>query len=209
MAIDTSLVPSVPTPPDEKMTYEEFLTRLNGTHAEWVNGKVILMSPASDQHQDIADFLTALLRFFVETHQAGRVLSAPFQMKIRSDFPGREPDVLFIAGEHLDRLHKDHLEGPADLVIEIISPESAGRDRGDKYYEYEQGGVPEYWLIDPIREQADFYQRDARGIFRSVAADGDGRYYSTVLPDLWLDVKWLWERPLPSLLSVLKAWALI
>jgi len=65
------------------------------------------MSPASTRHQDIADFLTAALRLFVEHHDAGRVLSAPFQMKLEN---GREPDVLFVASDHLSRPMKTHME---------------------------------------------------------------------------------------------------
>ena len=52
-----------------------------------------------------------------------------------------------MASERLDRVHRTYLDGPADLVVEIVSPESAGRDRGEKYYEYEAAGIPEYWLL--------------------------------------------------------------
>ena len=79
-------------------------------------------------------------------------------MKIGPDLPGREPDILFIAREHLDRFRDTYLDGPADLVVEIISRDSRARDRGDKFYEYEQGGVREYWLLDYLRRQAEFYQ---------------------------------------------------
>jgi Uma2 family endonuclease len=49
------------------------------------------------------------------------------------------------------------------LIVEIISPESSGRDRGEKFYEYEMAGVREYWLIDPQREQVEFYELNAEG----------------------------------------------
>ena len=88
----------------------------------------------------------------------GVVRFAPFQMKTGPNLPGREPDLLFIAQEHLDRLKGTYLEGPADLVVEIVSPDSGARDRGEKFYEYERGGVPEYWLLDYARRQAEFYQ---------------------------------------------------
>ncbi|HXG64532.1 MAG TPA: Uma2 family endonuclease, partial [Blastocatellia bacterium] len=69
-------------PPPEKMTYQEFLDWLDdNTHAEWVNGEVVLMSPVSDKHQDLAGFLLALTRFFVEAHGVGVVRYDPFQMK--------------------------------------------------------------------------------------------------------------------------------
>ena len=50
-----------------------------------------------------------------------------------------------MATEHLDRLTDSHLSGPADLAVEIVSPDSLGRDRGDKFAEYGAAGIPEYW----------------------------------------------------------------
>jgi Uma2 family endonuclease len=78
------------------------------------------------------------------------------------------------------------------------------RDRGAKYYEYEQGGVREYWLIDPLREQAEFYHLGENGIYRPAALGEDGLYRSSVLPGFWLDPEWLWRDPPPPALGVLK-----
>ncbi|MBI4529998.1 MAG: hypothetical protein HY709_00615 [Candidatus Latescibacteria bacterium] len=64
-------------------------------------------------------------------------------------------------------------------------------------------------LIDPQRRQAEFYRLDDDGIFRPAPVGDDDIFRSTVLDSLWLDVNWLWQRPLPSLLSVLKEWRLI
>jgi Uma2 family endonuclease len=196
--------------PPGKMTYEEFLVWADeDTWAEWVNGEVIILTPASNKHQDLAGFLTALLRYFVETRQLGVVRFAPFQMKTGPNLPGREPGILFIAREHLDRLRDTYLDGPADLVVEIISHDSRARDRGEKFYEYEQGGVREYWLLDYLRRQAEFYQLGPDGIYRPVPIGADGIYQSAVLEGLWLRVKWLWQEPLPPLMNVLREWRLV
>jgi Uma2 family endonuclease len=199
-------VPNLSSLP-RKMSYEEFLEWADeDTWAEWVDGEVIILSPASDRHQDLGDFLIALLRHFVEAFNLGIVRSAPFQMEIGT---GREPDILFISNEHLDRLQKTHLKGPADLVVEIISPESRARDRGDKFYEYEQAGVSEYWLLDPLRKQAEFYVLNEEGIYQLASIDKDGLYHSVILKGLSLKVDWLWMEPLPLLMTVLKEWRLI
>jgi Uma2 family endonuclease len=196
--------------PPGKMTYEEFLAWADeDTWAEWVNGEVVILTPASNKHQDLAGFLTALLRHFVETSQRGVVRFAPFQMKTGPTLPGREPDILFIAREHLDRLRDTYMDGPADLVVEIISRDSRARDRGEKFYEYEQGGIREYWLLDYLRRQAEFYQLGPEGIYRAVPVSADGIYRSAVLEGLWLKEEWLWEEPLPSLMSVLREWQLV
>ncbi len=191
---------SAPVQPP-RMTYEEFLDWADeDTLAEWVDGEVVMYSPASKRHQQIVGFLEKVLGTFVEQHDLGVVLSAPFQMKLEH---GREPDLLFVAREHLERLKETHLDGPADLVVEIVSPESVGRDRGDKFYEYERGGVVEYWLIDPQTKRAEFYQRAASGQYQLVPPDAEGVYRSAVLPGLWLRVVWLWQEPLPAMEDLL------
>jgi Uma2 family endonuclease len=205
---EAAQAPTSTSPP--KVTYEEFLARSDeNTFAEWVDGEVIQMSPASQRHQLLVSFLTSLFQLLVEARQAGVVLNAPFQMKLASRPSGREPDVLFIADEHLGRLKETYLDGPADIAVEIISPESRARDRGDKFYEYEQGGVREYWLIDPLRKQAEFYVLGDDGIYRLATVGEDGLFRSRVLEGLELKVAWLWQEPLPPLLSVLREWKIV
>jgi hypothetical protein len=83
------------------------------THAEWVDGEVEFRGPASDEHQDVADFLTSVMRVYVEHHDLGWVRSSPFQMKTGPDLPGREPDVLYLTRAHMGRLKRTFLDGPA------------------------------------------------------------------------------------------------
>jgi Uma2 family endonuclease len=198
-----TLEPALP-----RLTYEEFLDWADGMNAEWVDGEVILMSPQSDKHLDIAFFLNAVLRIYANRRGLGVVRGERCQMKTAPDLPGREPDVLFLARENLSRLKGTYISGPADLVIEIISLESRERDRGAKFLEYEIGGVREYWLIDPTREMAQFYQRGDDGMFHEVLPDDDGRYNSAVIPGVWVMPNWFWQDPLPDELEVLEGWGL-
>jgi Uma2 family endonuclease len=202
-----------PLPSDVKplpagpITYEEFLEWADeDTCAEWVGGEVELMSPASVPHQDLSLFLARVLAEYTETHQSGKVLAAPFQMRLGDVQRGREPDILFIADNHLDRLRRNYLEGAADLVVEIVSPESVLRDRGTKYGEYEVGGVREYWVLDPETSRADFFVLDDMGRYQRSQPDAAGLYYSAVIPGFWLNVEWLWQEPLPTLRQVLTEW---
>src|SRR5207248_2018052 len=119
-------------------------------------------------------------------------------MRLASRPSGREPDILFVAKENAERIQTAHLDGPADLVVEIVSPDSSARDRGDKLVEYEAAGVREYWVIDPIRRDASFYQLAKNGGYISVEPDGNGVYHSAVLPGLRLPVAWLLQPPLPD-----------
>ena len=201
--------PETVTTSKTKLSYEEFIAQTSdGTWAEWVDGEVLFMTIANE-NCDVTFFLAALLRHFAEAHDLGRVFGEPFQMKTGPNLPGRAPDAFFVTNENLAHLKKFFFNGPADLVIEVISTESRARDRGEKFYEYEEGGVREYWLIDPQRKQVEFYQRESSGFYRAISTDEAGIYHSRVLPGLWLQVEWLWQEPLPKLLSVLKEWKLI
>jgi Uma2 family endonuclease len=184
----------------KKMSYEEFIDWCDeDTWAEWVDGEIIMTSPASIQHQRISSFLVKILSRYVESHSLGEIIFAPFQMKLIS---GREPDIMFVSNEHFDRIKDTYLDGPADIVVEIISPESMMRDRGEKYFEYESGGVPEYWLIDPIREQAEFYRLGEDKHYHTILPNEDSIYHSKIIKGFWLNVSWLWQEPLPKILDV-------
>ena len=188
------------------ISFEEFLSAYDGVHAEWVDGSLVPMSPVSDRHQDIVDFLAALLRHLVEATDAGIVRTSQLAMHLERS--ARVPDILFLSAAHLDRRKETFVEGPADLVIEVASPESRGRDRGEKFYEYEQGGVPEYWLIDPARKTVDLYGLDEQGQYAAIVATASTRLESAVLQGFWIDPAWLWSDPMPKLDYVLKQWGL-
>jgi Uma2 family endonuclease len=134
------------------MSYERCLVEIpDGAHVEWANGEAIFYVSASQLHQAWVVFLVKLLGLFVDYQDLGAVFSAPFAAKLWEDGPSREPDITFIAKDNLDRLTEERMLGPVDLAIEIASPGTLSIDRVDKFYEYQQSGVREYWLIDPRR----------------------------------------------------------
>jgi Uma2 family endonuclease len=151
---------------------------------------------ALDSHQEIVALFISILRQFVKKLNLGRVILAPFEVKLWPDGPSREPDALFISRERLPSLTSKRFEGAPDLVIEVISPTSVTIDRVDKYLEYERAGVREYWIIDPRprQEQADFFVRGESGRFVSAPVDEDGVYASTIIPGFRLRLDWL-RRP--------------
>ena len=184
------------------ITYDAYLDMVDeDTLAEWVAGTIIMTSPASQRHQDVGGFLFTTLFAFVGVHTLGKVLAAPFQMKLPRS--GREPNVIYVATAHLDRFTPTYLAGPADLVVEIVSPESAHRDRVIKFEEYQDAGIPEYWLLDPDQEQVEFYRLTAAGWYDRVAVGPDGVYRSEIVPGFWLRLVWLWQQPLPDTVQVL------
>ena len=187
------------------MSYDDFLVWADEAHAEWVEGEVTVFMPPNIRHQFIANFLQSLLTFFARAFDLGDVLGAPVEMRAQPNGPAREPDILFVAAAHRDRLTAQRLAGPADLVVEIVSNESAHRDRVDKFYEYEDAGIIEYLLIDPRpgKERVDFYHLTDAGKYLAVLPDGAGRYHAAVLPGFWFDPAWFWATPPPDPLLTL------
>ena len=166
---------------------------------EWVDGEIIDVSPENIRHLLLTDFLADLIKTHVRRRKLGLVLFTSFLMRLHTRPSGRLPDVMFVATEHLNRVKATYLDGPADLVVEIVSPQSESRDRHDKLAEYEAAGIPEYWVIDEPRRQAFFYLLDRNGQYQLVPPGEDGIYASTVLPELRLRLGWLWQWPLPAL----------
>ncbi|MEW6275671.1 MAG: Uma2 family endonuclease [Bacillota bacterium] len=191
--------------PSKKLSFDEFLAWCDeDTWAEWVDGEVVILTPASLTHQRICRFLAFLLGEYVNKRNLGEVLTAPFLVRLPESLRrGREPDILFVKTERLHLFKETYLDGAPDLVIEITSPESIVRDRGEKYVEYEAAGVSEYWLIDPERRQAEFYRLGPDNRFRLFTTDSAGIYRTEVLPGFWLNLNWLWQEPLPSATAVL------
>jgi Uma2 family endonuclease len=204
MAVEVSDRPRR-VPPKEKISFEEFLDWCDeDTWAEWVDGEVTMVSPASVQHQDIGSFLETVLRIYIEARGLGKLLRAPFVMRVEKVQSAREPDLLFVQNERVHLIKDTYLDGPANMVVEIVSPESIGRDRGDKFVEYESAGVSEYWLIDPLRQSAEFYELAADGRYRLGLIGQDGVYHSKIISGFRLRVDWLWQTPLPPALEILR-----
>jgi Uma2 family endonuclease len=185
-----------------RMSYEDYLKWAGeDAHTEWVDGEVIIQMPPGTLHQNVVLFLSTLMHLFVQFYRLGEVLTAPYEMRVSSTESAREPDILFVTSEHASLLVDQRLMGPADLVVEIVSRESVSRDRGEKFYEYQESGIREYWVIDPRpgKERADFWILDASARYRPVLPGLDGVYRSTVIPGFWFDTGWCFgdERPDP------------
>jgi len=189
-------IESLPSPPILNMSYQEFLEWSDeDVHAEWVNDKVIIQMPAKLVHQMLVGFLYELLSFYVRLFDLGKVCLAPYEVKLTPEGSAREPDLFFVAKKNLNRLTEDRLIGAPDLVIEIVSKSSVKNDRDDKFNEYCDAGVHEYWIIDPRsnKQRADFYRLSKEGIYRLYATEEDEQVSSDILTGFCLRPAWLWK----------------
>jgi Uma2 family endonuclease len=135
----------------------------------------------------------------------GRVSFAPYAMLLQSGGPHREPDVMFVRTEHLNRWTTQRLHGAADFVVEVLSKDTAGEDRGRKRDDYERLGVSEYLIPDarPSPSEFAFLRLNEVGRYESVTPDEQGHYHSMVLPGFWFDPRWFAQGPLPEVEDLL------
>lgn len=149
------------------------------------------------RHQDVRLHLAVLFKTFAELTDSGLVREAPFQVRFTRTHI-YEPDIVVIGGAGLERVSDTFLEGPPDLIIEVLSQDSTALDRGEKFVAYEAAGVREYWMIDPLRELGNLYQLGPDGRFDEVRPDTAGRLRSRILKGFVLDTSQLWRRVLPT-----------
>ena len=181
--------------PGRRMTEEEFVAWVRGkTRAEWVDGEVIIMAPDSNEHSDLVGFLLAVLRITARRTDAGEVRGQDFTMRMATQKRRRTPDILFIRKSRKALLRPNHLEGAPDLALEIISPDSVGRDYTEKFGEYATAGVKEYWIVDPLEERLVAYRLTRSKGFEPITAK-DGLIRSKVLPPFGLKPAWLFPHP--------------
>ena len=188
--------------PGLRMTEREFVDwSFEHVDAEWSDGEVILMPPVSDEHNDLDTWLTALVRMFAESRSAGIVRNNMF-VRFARRRRRRVPDLMFIAAAHAERVTPACVDGPPDLIIEIVSPDSRNRDRREKFFDCEASGVREYWIVDPLMRTVDLYVLTGKK-YRAVEAV-DARLWSTVLDGFYLRDAWLFGKALPKVAAVLK-----
>ncbi|MBZ0310651.1 MAG: Uma2 family endonuclease [Anaerolineae bacterium] len=182
------------------VSFDEYMEKYAADFYEWADGLVIKMSPVTDVHNIITRLISNLFDVYLELRPIAVFREAPFVLKVTPDGPAREPDIQIVLLEHAERVKKTRVEGKADIVIEVVSEESAARDYGQKFVEYEAGGIPEYWIIDPLRRETKFYRLTSEGRYASQSFNAE--YETPLLPGLRLPISWLWQTTPPGPIAI-------
>ncbi|MBI4865853.1 MAG: Uma2 family endonuclease [Candidatus Wallbacteria bacterium] len=155
-------------------TYEDYAALPDdGRRHELIEGRLLEVPAPLTEHQRGGGNLSFAFRTYVRQHRLGEVFEAPIDV-ILDAHDTVQPDLVFVAREHSDRISRRGIEGAPDLVVEILSESTASRDCIEKRALYERTGVPEYWIVDPAARSITVLVLDAAGrygIHSKAAAD--------------------------------------
>jgi Uma2 family endonuclease len=184
------------------VTEEEFYRdATEDSNWEYLDGRLVMHSPASYRHEDLFGLLNMLLRGYLDERGGAVVCGSRYPMRLDERW-SPEPDLLVVRNEERYRLTRTRLEGPADFVIEIASDSDPRLDIREKLPRYREAGIEEIWLVNPFEQIVLAEVKEASGyVSQRLEA---GRLTSRVVPGFWIDVGWLWRDPLPSTLACLR-----
>ncbi len=177
---------------DEKLRRKKFYQEMTPEEKiEFIDGDVILHSPARNRHLDVTKFVLKLMDTYVSLHQLGEVkVEKCLCVFPRNDY---EPDIVFFGLEKAAALRPDTMQFPIpDLAVEVLSTSTENRDRGVKFEDFAANGVGEYWIInadDSVIEQyilhSDSYELKLKS--------SSGRLQSEVIENFEVEVEALFN----------------
>ena len=146
-----------------KFTYEDYKHTPEDKRYELIDGDLIMVPAPRTAHQRSSRDIGLPLVTFVDENELGEVFLAPTDV-VLSNTDVVQPDILFVSRERSYIINELNIRGAPDLVIEVLSPSTAQRDRTLKRTLYALHGVSEYWQADT----------DAKNV--TVLALEDGEY---------------------------------
>ncbi|MFY9824134.1 MAG: Uma2 family endonuclease [Thermoanaerobaculia bacterium] len=168
---------------------QDYETLPDEPRCELIFGRFYLSPSPSVVHQVVAALLYQHLYAIART-AGGKAFIAPLDVTL-ADHSVIQPDTFYVSAQRRDIL-RERIEGVPDLVIEVLSPGTARRDRGEKLALYAAMGVPEYWIADGPERQIEFLVNEGGRFI--VALPEKGVYHSRALPEIQLDLAAFWKR---------------
>jgi len=166
------------------------------THAELINGVMVVPSPASLRHDVVAEFLRGMLSFYLDNKDLGGVVLGPDGLVRLAEICRFGPDLFFLREEKVVWPLPREYSGIPDLVVEVLSPSNREDDLQGKRPVYRQKGVGEIWFVDIDNQEVLIDRKRKRKYVEEVITQG--WVESRIVPGFRIDVAWLWQEPLPN-----------
>jgi len=176
-----------------RYTYADYLEWEGPERYELYDGEAFMMSSPTVAHQAILMGLSGAFYAWLQGKPC-RVFAAPLDVRLfpkddKSDRTVVQPDLLVVCDG--DKLAKGSVNGPPDLVIEIVSPSNTSSELLRKFNYYLKARVREYWVIDPELRNVSVHVYE-NGRYISATYNDDDRVPVTVLQGLEISLEALW-----------------
>ncbi len=169
--------------------------------ADLIDGVIYMASPENTEANELFVWLLWVMSGFVSARKLGKCYAS--RVALRLDVKNNpEPDILFLKTAHLGRVERGGINGPADLAVEFVSPDSVARDYEQKRRQYGRYGIPEYWIVDEELQKVTLLRLGTRKKYREIKPQ-KGALASDVVPGFWLRPEWLWH-PRPDQMDILQ-----
>ncbi len=170
-------------PESLRFTYDDYVLLPEDRRYEIVDGELLLTPAPTPYHQTVAMRLGFLLHAFVEREQRGQIFIAPCDV-VLSRFDVLQPDIFFVSGERTSIIGEKYISEAPDLVVEVLSPSTADRDRVAKARQYAKFGVREMWIADPETHTIEVFVNSSEGFRREALYAGADVLRSPIIPGL-------------------------
>lgn len=173
-----------------KYTVQDYLNLLwsETVRYELIDGELISHSGNTILHQHVVgNLLLSLSRSISKVNELGTLLPGPLDI-VLSNENVLLPDLLFVSGERRTIITDANIQGAPDLVVEVLSPSTADKDRELKKNIYGRFGVREYWIVDPDTRSVEVYKAGDMGLDFVRAYPEGTSLHSPLLSELRLEV---------------------
>lgn len=177
---------------NKKYSYADYLTWQLGEYVELIRGKVFRMTPTPGRrHQKISYQLGGVFYTFFGKGPC-EVYPAPFDVRLlpkkqnQNTYTVVQPDLCIVCDSA--KLDDKGCMGAPDLIVEILSPSTSQKDLGEKYDLYEEAGVREYWVIDPIHQLLNQYALEEGQFGMRKVHLADDQLHLAIFPEIEINL---------------------
>lgn len=182
----------------QKYSYADYLTWNEQERWEILDGIAYMQAAPSRLHQEILlEILNQIANYL--KGKPCKVYPAPFCVRLdadKNDYDVKnivEPDITIVCNS--SKLDERGCKGSPDMIVEILSPSTAKKDKIDKFNKYEKVGVKEYWVVEPDQKLVSvFILQDSGRYGRTEMYTHEDKIKVSIFSNFEVDLKPVFER---------------
>ena len=155
------------------------------TPCQLINGELVMSPAPAPVHQRV---LRKIFKILDSANLPGEIFFSPIDLYLDSTNVF-QPDLVYLSDSNKQFLTERGIEGPADLIIEIISPSNSYTDRNQKKTNYLKFGIKEYWIVDPGNATIEIYTPKGGANVPVFFASKDGEVNSATIKNIRFNLK--------------------